>query len=230
AGMGILSALGFTFEDEHGQQLSPCGENLGHVKKVRIPASIPDVVIQIACDVQNTLYGPSGAAYVYAPQKGASPEQVGFLDKGLRNFADTLFNTTGRSVSDIPGTGAAGGIAAGLLSFFNVELIQGIEMIINASELKGKIKEAGLIITGEGRIDNQSGEGKVVGYMAALAMQHHIPCIAVCGQSELDAASEMQLGLKKIIALKDENGSVEYAMAEAESLLIKKLSAYLINQ
>jgi glycerate kinase len=230
AGMGILSALGFTFMDKQEEQLSPSGENLLRVHRIVVPRSLPAVTIQVACDVQNTLYGRSGAAYVYGPQKAATPDQVELLDQGLRNFADVLFQCSRRSIAEIPGTGAAGGIAAGLLSFYDVELIQGIGMIVAASGLKEKLPGADLVITGEGRLDNQSEEGKVVGYIAALAGEYGIPCIAVCGQSSLDSVAGNKIGLKDIITLKDDSISVEYAMSEAEALIIEKLSAYLTNQ
>lgn len=229
-GMGILEALGFIFENESGQRLSPSGENLLHIKKIRRPATVTDIPFQISCDVQNTLYGKAGAAYVYGPQKGATPSQVEMLDRGLRNFSSVLYENSGRMVADIPGTGAAGGIAAGLMSFFNVKLMKGIEMIIEASGLKEKIASADLIITGEGRLDNQSGEGKVVGAIASLAGQYRIPCIAVCGQSQIDVNLAAQLGLNGIISLKDDALSDEESMTRAAELLVEKLSSWLKNQ
>jgi glycerate kinase len=230
AGMGILDALGFIFENGSGQRLSPSGENLIHVKKIRRPAKLADIPFEISCDVQNTLYGKAGAAYIYAPQKGATPSQVEMLDRGLRNFAKVLYETTGRMVADIPGTGAAGGIAAGLMSFFDVKLMKGIEMIIEASGLKEKIASADLIITGEGRLDSQSSEGKVVGAIASLARKNRIPCIAVCGSSQIDVNLAARLGLKTIISLKDDTRSVEESMTRAAELLVEKLSSWLKKQ
>ncbi len=226
-GTGILSALGFQFVNENGEILHASGEHLLSIKKIIKPSFIPNIKFEIASDVQNTLYGPQGAAYVYAPQKGASEEQVKYLDKGLRNFAAVIKKETGKDISAIPGTGAAGGIAAGLLPFFDVEMKKGIEMIIDASRIKASLMSAGLLITGEGKIDKQSGEGKVVGCMAALAGEHNIPCIAICGILELEEAGIKTLGLQKAMAISNNSITKEEAMKNAGGLLAEKASDIL---
>ncbi len=226
AGIGILVALGFQLINDKNELLQPSGENLCRIKSIVVPPVIPDIQFEIACDVHNVLYGRQGAAYVYAPQKGANEEQVKQLDAGLKNFADRIKEKTGKDVAGIPGTGAAGGIAAGLLSFFNVELKKGIEMIVDASKIKEHITDVNMLITGEGKLDEQSGEGKVVGYMAALARQHNIPCIAVCGQSGLNETRSKKMGLQKVIPIKDDVISTEEAMANAGELLTMKVAEY----
>jgi glycerate kinase len=227
AGTGILSALGFQFADERDKLLQACGGNLVNMKKIIKPSLIPTIKFEIASDVQNTLYGPQGAAYVYAAQKGADEEQVKTLDKGLQNFAAIIKNETGKDISSIPGTGAAGGIAAGLLPFFNVEMKKGIEMIVDASKIKTDLTDADLLITGEGKIDEQSGEGKVVGYMAKLAGEYDIPCIAVCGILELKEAGIKTLGLQKAVAISNSSITKEEAMKNARELLAEKASEIL---
>lgn len=222
AGTGILSALGFQLENENGTSLEASGENLLFIRRIIPPSFIPPVKFEIACDVQNVLYGYQGAAYVYAPQKGANKEQVEFLDKGLKNLAVIIKEQTGKDISAIPGTGAAGGIAAGLLAFFEVYMKKGIEMIAGAGEIERKIPGTDLLITGEGKIDHQSSEGKVVGYIAALARKYGIPCIGFCGVTELDENAVKKLGLKKIIALKDGNITAKEAMNNAAVLLKEK--------
>ena len=229
AGMGILIALGFQFMDEKHNLLQASGENLSRVKKINVPSFIPDIKFEIACDVQNVLYGPQGAAYIYAPQKGANEEQVKYLDEGLKNFAVLVKEETGKDISAIPGTGAAGGIAAGLLPFWDVEMKKGIQLIIDASRIKEQITGTDLVITGEGKIDNQSSEGKVVGCMAALAAQYNIPVIALCGELQLSEAGIKNLGLQKAIAIKDSSVSKEEAMKNAAKLLEKKASEMLMS-
>lgn len=222
AGIGMLSAFGFQFIDKKGLPLKPTGENLLLIKKIFRPNTIADIKFQIASDVQNVLFGPQGAAYVYAPQKGASNKQVELLDSGLRNFAAVVKDQTGKDVAAIPGSGAAGGIAAGLMAFFDVQMRKGIEMIIEAGGIEEQLSEADLIITGEGKIDNQSGKGKVVGYIAGLAKKYNISCIAFCGTTDLNDSEIKTLGLKKIIPLKDESVSQEEAMKNAFRLLEEK--------
>ena len=185
-GTGILSALGFQLVGERGDLLKASGENLLSIRKIIRPSSVPQIEFEIACDVQNVLYGPQGAAYIYAPQKGANSEQVKSLDNGLKNLAGIIKEQTGKDISAIPGTGAAGGIAASLMAFFDVKMKKGTELIIEAGDIERKISGADLVITGEGKIDDQSGEGKVVGRIAALAKKYDIPCIGFCGITELD--------------------------------------------
>jgi glycerate 2-kinase len=221
-GTGILSALGFQLLSERGDHLKASGGNLLNIRKI-IPASIiPQVKFEIACDVQNVLYGLQGAAYVYAPQKGANKEQVEFLDKGLKNLADIVKEQSGKDISAIPGTGAAGGVAAGLLALFDVRMKKGTEIIIEAGEIEKRIPGADLVITGEGKIDGQSSEGKVVGCIAALAKKYGIPCFGFCGITDLDKSAIKKLGLKKILALQDGTVTNNEAMNNAAVLLKEK--------
>jgi glycerate kinase len=223
AGAGILKALGFECRDEHNHSLAGTGENLIHIRKIIPPPVIPDIHIDIAVDVQNTLYGPQGAAYVYAPQKGATPQDVALLDQGLKNFASLL----PKDIANIPGTGAAGGIAAGLMAFFDVKLSKGIDWIINTSGIRNAIDDAGVIITGEGKIDNQSTYGKVVSEIATLAKEHHIPAIAFCGITDIDKTGIDQLGLEDVIPIKPDNMPAAEAMAQGARLLHEKAAAYI---
>jgi len=223
-GTGILSALGFQLINENEDQLQPLGENLVAIKKIITPLVISPVKFELACDVQNILHGPDGAAYVYASQKGANERQVNMLDRGLKNLAAVIKEQTGKDISNIPGTGAAGGIAAGLLPFFEVEIKKGIEMIITASRIEEYLSNADLIITGEGKIDGQSSAGKVVGYIGSLGKKYNISCIAFCGAIELDETEIKRLGIKKIVTLTGESTGREEAMKNAAILLEKKAS------
>jgi len=228
AGMGILAAMGFQFVADNNAILPPCGRNLAAVKKIIKPAAIPAVQFELACDVQNVLYGPQGAAYIYAPQKGADAQKVIQLDNGLRNFATVIKAQTGNEIANIPGTGAAGGIAAGLMGFCSVILSKGVELIAAASGIKDQLPQADLLITGEGKIDHQSSEGKVTGYMASLAKQFNIPCMAICGFSTLSAQEAATAGFQKIKVLAANAGEIPFAMDNAAAM-VKTQSAAIIK-
>ncbi len=221
-GTGILSALGFQIANEKGELLSASGENLQLIRTIIPPPSVPEIEFELACDVNNVLFGPLGAAYVYAPQKGAKNDQVVMLDRGLQNFSNVIIRHTGKDISNIPGSGAAGGIAAGLLPFFAVNIKNGIDLVIVASKIEEYLSDADIVITGEGKIDNQSSAGKVVGRIASLAKKHKLDCIAFCGSMELNESEE--IGLKKIVALVDEFTTEEQAMNNAAKLLEEKVA------
>lgn len=221
AGIGILFALGFHFVDKTGEELLPIGESLLKIDRIIPPVSLPLVRIEIAADVENPLYGPDGAAYVYGPQKGADPVMVEQLDNGLRNIAAVIEAQFGKQVAGFSGAGAAGGIAAGLSAFFEVEMKKGVELVLQANGLEKELSDANLVITGEGKIDGQSGLGKVVGTMAALAHKYQIPCIAFCGM--LEAGNEIEeMGLASVYSLEEEGLSQEESMAKAYPLLVAK--------
>jgi len=222
AGTGILSALGFQFADGGGNLLDPRGERLAAIDKITSPASLPNLKFVIACDVQNVLYGIQGAAYVYSPQKGADANAVELLDEGLKHFAGILKQQTGKDVSAIPGTGAAGGIAAGLMSFFEVELKKGIDLVIEVSGIKKEITSADLLITGEGKIDEQTLHGKVVDNISSLAFENKIPAIAFCGLLDSGKAIIKKLKLLAVESLVSPTTSKEEAMTNAETWLIRK--------
>jgi glycerate kinase len=219
-GIGILEALGFILKDKDGKPLKGNGENLNKITSI-LPPSLKDVKFEIACDVQNVLYGPNGASFIYSPQKGADKEQVKILDNGLKNLAEVLLKETGKNIADIPGTGAAGGIAASLLCYFNTELKQGVDLVIEASDIHHFLDNTNLVITGEGKIDNQSLDGKVIGKIAALANERHIPVIAFCGRLELTSEEIKETGLGEAYTI-GESLSVEESMKNAGRLLTEK--------
>ena len=229
AGIGILAALGFKFQNLNGDFLNPIGENLAAIGKIIYPASMPGIKFLIACDVHNVLYGLQGAAYVYSPQKGADQRTVEFLDGGLKHFAEMLEQQTKRKIASIPGTGAAGGIAAGLISFFDVELKKGIDLIIEASGIRNKITDANLLITGEGKIDEQTLQGKVVSELSALAYKYKIPVAAFCGILEGGESVISRLHLQFVDSLTSASISKEDAMLHAQEMLTNKATGFLKN-
>lgn len=174
--------------------------------------------VLVASDVDNPLYGPNGAAFVYSPQKGATPEMVKELDEGLCHFAQVIKRDLGIDIKDVPGAGAAGGLGAGLIVFLCAKLCSGVQLIIEAVNLKEKIKGADLIITGEGKIDAQTASGKVPIGVSKLAKEMGIPVIAIAGQVGEGAEVLSEHGIQKIYSLVDIASSVEEAMEKAEEL------------
>ncbi len=224
AGMGILAALGFKFTDKAENVLIPIGESLQYIEAIISPGIIPKINFEIAADVQNVLTGENGAAFVYATQKGATLKDILVLDKGLQNFVRIVQSQRGKDIGSFTGAGAAGGVAAGLMAYFDVRVSSGAQLLIDKSSIKAQLKNCDLIITGEGKLDAQSLCGKVVGHIAKLANQFHIPVIALCGKVDINQKQINEMGLVSANGLLDDSISTEAATNNAASLL-KDLSA-----
>lgn len=231
AGMGMATALGYKFYDKNNLELKPIGENLIKVVRITEPTQKPwqKVKIKVACDVQNTLYGINGAAYVFGPQKGANAQQVKELDEGLRNFSRVINKHFGKNFHFIPGAGAAGGMGYGLIAFLEAELHSGIDLILEANNFDEKLKNVDLVITGEGKIDSQTLNGKVVAGVSKKANAKKIPVVAFCGISEIDNSDQSILGLKTVISLVDKETSSAKAMSKANELLTKIAKNWILN-
>ncbi len=164
-GIGMAKALGYRFWDSNGHELYGTGEDLNKLAHIDTSKSIPElkcIKFEVACDVDNPLYGINGAAQVYAPQKGADAKMVNILDSGLQNFNTIAKNQFKIDLQNIPGSGAAGGLGAGCILFLNAELKSGIELIMNIAHYSNQVQNADWIITGEGKLDNQTLSGKVI--------------------------------------------------------------------
>ncbi len=188
---GIAAALGCRFLDAHNNEVKPAGGRLGEIRRIDLSAAHPGLAncrITVICDVDNPLLGPAGAARVYAPQKGAGPEQVAELEAGLANLAAVIRRDCGREVETLPGGGAAGGAGAGLYGIFGAELRRGIDTVLQLVDFEGKLAGADLVLTTEGRLDGQTAAGKAPAGVAAAAKRHGIPCFAIAGgyQDNLD--------------------------------------------
>jgi glycerate kinase len=223
-GMGIACALGYKFKDASGNELKPCGASLNLIKTIQAPSSLFKVAITIACDVTNPLYGKNGAAYIYAPQKGANPQQVKVLDDGLRNLSKVLSKETGIKIATIPGVGAAGGVSAFLNSYQKVEMVNGIDLILKYSGIKKWIKKANLLITGEGKIDNQSLNGKVVGSLVELARAYKSKVLLVAGI--VDLSKHAILKKHDFIQLVEQKIDLSKSMSKAHQILLNKTVNY----
>jgi glycerate kinase len=182
-GAGMARAFGYRFFDREGRELEEGGAAL--IRLARIDGQTdPRLVrpaIEVACDVRNPLLGPEGASAVYGPQKGATPQIVKELDAALERYADVVERFVGRPVRDVPGAGAAGGLGAGLLAFLDARLVSGAELVLRAVDFASRLRGADLVVTGEGRVDRQSGYGKLTGAVTAAARAAGVPVVAVAG-------------------------------------------------
>ena len=184
AGAGMAQALGIKLLDKNGRSLTPGGihlKDLYEIDMASIDTRILDSDFQIACDVTNPLTGPEGAAEVYGPQKGATSKMIKDLDEALENFSQIVIKTINKDVSKLPGSGAAGGLGAGMIAFTNAKLKPGIDIILDAIGLKEKISDADLVITGEGGMDFQTVYDKAPIGVAKIANLFNIPTIGISG-------------------------------------------------
>lgn len=196
-GAGMLAALGARLLDVDGRDVEPGGASLTRIASLDLTGIDPrltDLPITVAVDVTAPLVGPNGAAHVFAPQKGATPDQVLLLDAGLRVWSDVLRNATAIDMAEVLGAGAAGGTAAALAGALGARLVSGAEVILDAVGLPGLLADADLVITGEGRLDEQSSLGKGVTVVAGLARAADVPALAVCGQITLEATDLRRAG------------------------------------
>lgn len=222
-GLGIASALGFKFYDKNGLELMPIGGALINLHTIIAPKNKPKVEFLIASDVENPLYGKNGAAFVYAPQKGANHAMVLELDKGLRNLAKLIKQGSESDVSKIAGMGAAGGVTAMLFPYFKTTITPGINLIIKYSQFENQLKKADLLITGEGKIDKQSFQGKVVGTLLQIAKKFNKNILLITGKKGDDLpAKYMHIPMIELSS----NVSVKYSIKHAAEILNKKTSAY----
>lgn len=197
-GMGMLEAMGVNFYNEDGGKLGPYGLDMLRVASVDASGMVPELkecTFRIACDVENPLCGPMGAAHVYGPQKGATPQMVEQLDAGLQNYADVIKRQLKLDNINVPGSGAAGGLGYAFVTFLQGKLEPGISIILDTVDLEKEIKEADLIITGEGRLDAQTAMGKAPAGVAKLAKKYDKKVIAFCGAATEDAAECNKAGM-----------------------------------
>lgn len=190
AGTGMLEALGYRFLDAEGNPLKGRGESLGRIRSIdssKVLSELKDTSFTVACDVDSPFCGPEGAAYIYAPQKGAAEQMVKSLDEGMRAFSKLIYKETGTDVMNIKGAGAAGGLGGALKAFLNADLQKGADMVLDAVGFDQAIYGADLIITGEGRIDSQTLTGKLPYAVAQRASARNIPVIAICGRTEVES-------------------------------------------
>lgn len=201
AGCGCAAALGVQFYNAEGRTFIPTGGTLSEIKRIDLSSvleSMKTCSFEIMCDIDNPLYGESGAAYMYAPQKGADASMVRELDHQLRDFSACIKRELSVDLQKIKGTGAAGGMGGGMYALFGGELKQGISIVLELVKFDTLIRDADCIITGEGRIDRQSVHGKVIDGIASYSKSYDIPLIAVVGSIGVDLD---EVGLSGITAI-----------------------------
>jgi glycerate 2-kinase len=230
AGIGMGEALGAKFFNTSGEKLKPIGKNLIDIHRIDLGDLDPrlrKVSFTAICDVSNPFYGPAGAAFVFAPQKGADPSTVEYLDKGLRNVAAVVHKQFGFDIN-FPGAGAGGGLGGGAKIFFDINFQSGIQFIMQFIHLEEMIKESDVVITGEGKMDEQTLSGKVVKGVAELAKKHQKPLFVMVGKNELDQEKTSLLGVKKVATLMDNDTSEMEAMTDTYALIKKRMKEAII--
>ncbi len=230
-GAGMASALGAKLQDKEGKPLGPGGLELLKLDRIctdNFDPRIKSISCKVACDVDNPLTGQHGASYVYGPQKGANSDMVKELDRALAHYACILKRDLGKDVEHVPGAGAAGGLGAGLIAFLGAELYSGIDLVIDTLEIDHEVKNADLIITGEGRLDKQSLRGKVPIGIAKRAKKYGIPVLVLAGSVEVSSKDLHESGITAAFAITDGPMNIEEAFRRAPELLEKKAAA-LIN-
>ncbi|MCK4850479.1 MAG: glycerate kinase [Phycisphaerae bacterium] len=221
-GTGMARALGVRFLDGAGNELPEGGGSLGQLETIDasgLDRRVKDVAIEIASDVDNPLVGQRGAARVFGPQKGATPEMVEQLEAGLNRLGEKMAEQLGKKVRGVRGAGAAGGLGAGLLGFLAGRLRSGVELVIEAVGLVDRLAGAQLCITGEGRLDSQTAHGKTVAGVGRLARSLNVPAVALAGQIGPGAEQVLSEGIVQYRSIKPESMSVQESMARAPELL-----------
>lgn len=204
AGVGMMQALGVRFLDKQGQELHSGGGSLDKLERIDISDLDPrlaDCSVRVACDVTNPLIGPQGASRIFGPQKGATEEMINILDKNLEHYADIIARSFDIDVKHTPGAGAAGGMGATLKVFLNADLRRGIEVVTQALNLEEHIHDCTLVITGEGRLDSQSINGKVPVGVASIAKKYDKPVIAIAGSLHPDVDVVYQHGIDALCSV-----------------------------
>ncbi len=228
AGLGILYAIGFKFYDQNNKELIPNSGNLDQIQKI-IPKAYPNTKFYIVNDVDNPLYGPKGAAAVYAPQKGATPTQLKELDQSLKQLSKLIKRDFGIDEASTPGTGAAGAAAYGLKAFLNAEFIPGFEFLKDRAQLEQLISNENIdyIITGEGHFDEQSLYGKLIEGILKLAKTYEVPSLIVCGASSVAPKHLEKYPIENIIELKSKGRSLDFCLSNTQTLIEEEIYNYL---
>lgn len=216
-GVGMAQALGVKFINAKGKEIKELGaggmlSKIASIDMLKLDPRVHKTEIVVACDVENPLYGKKGAAYVFGPQKGATPKIVATLDANLKHLGGLIKHDLKISVGRMPGAGAAGGLGAGLVAFTGAKLQSGIDIVLEATQLSKYIKGADLVITGEGRIDFQTAFGKTPAGVAKAAKKHNVPVIAIGGALADDAVSVFAHGIDGIASASAKNMSLEEAL------------------
>jgi len=223
-GAGMMQALGVRLLDSNGQELPAGGAALSQLVTIDsccLDKRLKSIEFIAACDVDNPLTGPNGASAVFGPQKGATPQMVQQLDQALQNYAQIIHSTLNIAVEHHPGAGAAGGMGAALLAFLGAELKPGIDIVMDAVDLAGKMSNAHLVITGEGRIDGQTVQGKTPIGVARTAKRFNLPVVALAGSVGAGAEAVYECGIDALFPVVHGAVPIADALTHGEQNLIR---------
>jgi glycerate 2-kinase len=229
-GAGMAKALGFGLLNQKEKSIGEGGGALSEIQsisKTHVHALLQQTQITVACDVRNPLLGSSGATRVFGPQKGASPEMIETLEINMTHFAGILFQEFGINFAEIPGSGAAGGLGAGLMAFCNAKIVSGFELISQLTHLEEQIKQATMVFTGEGKIDSQTALGKTVSGVAQLGRKYAVPVIALAGIVSDDLTELYNQGITSVYTIGDQAMSLDESIARASELLTETTARIL---
>ena len=200
-GCGCVAALGVEFFNAAGTSFIPCGATLKDIARAdfsKAREKLKGVGITVMCDVENPLFGPQGAAYVFGPQKGADEEMVRLLDEGLVNLNNVIRSSTGYDMANVKGAGAAGGMAAGVIAFLGGTICPGIDAILALTGFEKQLEGADMVISGEGRLDSQSFSGKVISGVSRRTMEKGVPLYLIVGTDETSGEDLSSLGISAV--------------------------------
>jgi glycerate kinase len=229
AGLGMATALGYQFFDKNGRKLKPIGENLSKVVNIEPPEKLLDLpTVDVICDVKNPLFGETGAAYVYARQKGATNDDIAYLDEGLRHFASVASSFRPEVSPFREGMGAAGGMGFGAALFLKAYLKNGIDLVLDLIDFDSKLKNVDWVITGEGSLDSQTAHGKLIEGVCRRAAKQNIPVIALCGKVDVPPQLISDLGLRAAFSINSKLTSLPEALAATAENLEK--TAYNVGR
>lgn len=225
-GTGAANALGWKFLNEAGNPVPLGGQGLEQITKILEPKDLELPPVEVLCDVDNPLCGEHGAAKVYAPQKGATPQMVEQLETGLEHLATLVEKHLQRDINNVPGAGAAGGLAAGAIAFMNANLVSGIETVIAYSNILAELQSADWLITGEGSFDRQSLYGKVVSGLAKIASQSDTHLAVIAGQVNVPQKQYQKIGIETAVSCRANDMSLDYVLANCRTLLYSAVQRF----
>lgn len=223
-GMGCMRALGVRFLDKDGNELQGCGQDLINVKTIdanSIHPLIGEATFTVMCDVSNPLCGENGATYTFGKQKGGTPEILSRLETGMQNYRNIIMQQSGIDMDTVPGSGAAGGLGAALMTFLNGKLKSGIDMVLDLVDFDRKLEGVSLVVTGEGTADWQSSFGKVMQGVGTRCQKHNIPAVALVGSMGQGAEEIYNYGIDSIFTTVNRVMPLEEALEHADELYLQ---------
>ena len=228
-GVGAAMALGWKFLDRDGAEIGPGGDELNRIEKILPPANPQWPPAEVLCDVDNPLCGERGAARMFSPQKGATPEMVERLESGLAHLAKLVKAQLGKDIAEIPGAGAAGGLSAGAAAFLNARLVSGINTVIAATGFENELKNADWVVTGEGSFDSQSLCGKVISGILRVAEKTRTRIAVIAGTVKLTEDEWRRAGITAALQLREPGMSVEESIAREPELLAARVREFAMR-